>query len=276
MISTIHNILVLGGTTEASALALALAERSERATLSYAGRVAQPRAQPIAVRVGGFGGVAGLVRHLQDEGVTHVVDATHPFAARMSVNAVAACAQAGVSLLALTREPWKPGPGDRWQTVADLPAAAAALGGAPQRVLLALGRMHLATFAVQPQHHYILRLVDAPEEPPPLPQHTIIVARGPFDEASDIALLSTHRVDLVVCKNAGGSGAQAKLHAARALGLPVLMVARPPLPARHEVRHVAEVLQWLDHGVGSRRDGSGEPVHGATPVATSGGAERGV
>ena len=270
-----RNILVLGGTTEASALALALAERGERATLSYAGRVAQPRAQPIAVRVGGFGGVAGLVRHLQDEGVTHVVDATHPFAARMSANAVAACAQAGVSLLALTREPWQPGPGDRWQTVADLPAAAAALGGAPQRVLLALGRMHLATFAVQPQHHYILRLVDAPDEPPPLPQHTIIVARGPFDEASDIALMRAHRVDLVVCKNAGGSGAQAKLQAARALGVPVLMVARPPLPARYEVRHVAEVLQWLDHGDNSGR-GSSQPVHGETPAATSGGAERGV
>ena len=244
--------------------------------LSYAGRVTQPKAQPIAVRVGGFGGSAGLARYLQDEGVTHLVDATHPFAACMSANAVAACAQAGVPLLALTRAPWQSGPGDCWQTVADVPAAAAALGGPPQRVLLALGRMHLATFAAQPQHHYILRLVDQPDALPPLPQHTTIVARGPFDEASDIALMREHQVDLVVCKNAGGSGAQAKLQAARALGLPVLMVARPPLPARHEVTRVAEVLAWLDQGDSTVHDNSTrnsvEPAHAAPSRAT----ERGV
>lgn len=262
---------MLGGTTEASALALALAERSERATLSYAGRVAQPKAQPIPVRVGGFGDVAGLVRYLQDNGVTHLVDATHPFAARMSAHAVKACAQAGVPLLALTREPWRPGPGDRWQSVADLPAAVEALSGSPQRVMLALGRMHLAIFAEQPQHHYILRLVDEPEVLPPLPHHTTIVSRGPFGVTGDIALMREHRVDVVVCKNAGGSGAQAKLEAARALGLPVLMVARPPLPARHEVTQVAEVLQWLDQANGRLHDSS-ESIH----AITSRGAERGV
>lgn len=266
-----RNILILGGTTEASALALALAERGERAVLSYAGRVAQPKSQPVAVRVGGFGGVTGLVRHLRDEGVTHLVDATHPFAATMSGNAVAACAQAGIPLLALTRDAWRPGLDDRWQTVADLPAAAAALDGPPQRVMLALGRMHLALFAVQPQHHYILRLVDEPEVLPLLPHHTVIVSRGPFDVAGDTALLGEHRVDIVVCKNAGGTGAQAKLQAARALALPVLMVARPWLPARHEVTRVTDVLQWLDHGSSGIEQGDAH-VH----CATSRGAERGV
>ena len=247
-----RNILVLGGTTEASALARALAEQGERATLSYAGRVAQPGAQPIAVRVGGFGGVIGLVHHLQASHVTHVVDATHPFAARMSSHAIAACQQLKIPMLALTRDAWQPGPGDRWQSVADLPSAAAALSGPPQRVMLAVGRMHLATFAAQPQHHYILRLVDEPDVRPPLPHHTTIVARGPFDMAGDIGLLREHRVDIVVSKNAGGSGAQAKLQAARTLGLPVLMVARPQLPARQEVTGVADVLAWLamaDSGV---------------------------
>jgi precorrin-6A/cobalt-precorrin-6A reductase len=243
-----RNILVLGGTLEASALALALAELGEHAVLSYAGRVAQPKAQPIAVRVGGFGGVPGLVRYLRDEGVTHLVDATHPFAAQMSGNAIAACTQAGVPLLALTRAPWQPGPGDRWTKVVDLAAAVAALSGPPQRVMLALGRMHLATFAAQPQHHYILRLVDAPDSLSPfLPQHTAIVSRGPFDVAGDAALMREHRVDVVVCKNAGGTGAQAKLHAARGLGLPVVMVARPLIPARQEVTRVDQVLQWLSH-----------------------------
>ncbi len=244
-----RNILVLGGTLEASALARALAERAalgDRAVFSYAGRVADPNAQPIPLRVGGFGGVPGLLRHLRDEGVTHVVDATHPFATQISGNAIAACAQAGVPLVALTRPPWQPGSGDRWQMVADLPAAAAALSGPPRRVFLAVGRTHLAAFAVQPQHHYVLRLVDAPQSPPPLPQHTVIVSRGPFDVAGDTALMREHRVDVIVCKNAGGIGAQAKLHAARSLGLPIVMVTRAVVPTRHEVTSVAAVLQWLD------------------------------
>ena len=257
----------MGGTTEASALAGALAEQGDCATLSYAGRVAQPGAQPITVRIGGFGGVPGLAHYLQSNEVTHVVDATHPFAARMSCHAVAACEQVGVPLLAFTRDAWHPGHGDHWQSVADLPSAATALSGPPKRVMLAVGRMHLATFTCQPQHHYILRLVDEPDGLPPLPHHTTIVARGPFDVAGDIALLRKHRVNIVVCKNAGGSGAQAKLHAARTLGLPVLMVRRPLLPARQEVTCVADVLKWLQR------------THGCEPVAhlsTSRGAERGV
>lgn len=258
---------MLGGTTEASALARVLAERGERATLSYAGRVAQPTAQPIAVRIGGFGGVDGLAHYLQSHGVTHVVDATHPFAARMSCNAIAACKRVGVALLAFTRDAWQPGDGDRWQTVADLPAAATALGGRPKRVLLAVGRQHLAVFAAQPQHHYILRLVDAPDALPPLPQHTTIVSRGPFSVANDTALLQQYRVDVVVSKNAGGSGAQAKLDAARALGLPVVMVMRPALPARRELTGLADVLAWLNNTGCGARD---------THLITACGAERGV
>ena len=257
-----RHILVLGGTLEASALSRDLADRGERAVLSYAGRVARPRAQPVAVRVGGFGGAAGLAKHLREHAVTHVVDATHPFAARMSANAVAACADTGVPLLALTRPAWRPGPDDDWTLVPDLGAAVAALDGPPRRVLLALGRMHLAEFAARPQHHYVLRLIDPPEAPPPLPRHTVVVARGPFDVSGDIDLLRAHGIELVVCKNAGGTGADAKLRAARELGLPVLMVARPPLPARREVARVADVLAWLDD----------TPRHAGTPR----GAERGV
>lgn len=212
----------------------------------------QPKTQPIAVRIGGFGGVPGLVRYLHEHGVTHIVDATHPFAAQMSGNAITAAAQAGVPLLALTRPPWHPGPGDRWQPVADISAAVAALDGAAKVIMLALGRMHLAEFEAQPQHHYILRLVDAPASLPPLPQHTIVVSRGPFDVEGDTALMRQYGVDLVVAKNAGGTGAQAKLLAARSLGLPVVMVERPVIAVRREVGSVAEVLQWLDHSESPR------------------------
>jgi len=241
-----QSLLILGGTTEASALARVVASRGIRAVFSYAGRVGAPRAQPLPVRVGGFGGVDGLVAYLRANAITHVIDATHPFAAQMSSHAVQACNIVGIPLAALTRPAWVPTKDDQWRDVADMDAAVAALEGAPKRVFLALGRMHLAEFAAQSQHHYLLRLIDAPDATP-LPNCEVVVARGPFNVEGDIALMRHHKTELVVCKNAGGSGARAKLDAARNLGLPVLMIARPVLPQRTEMTNPAEVLQWLDH-----------------------------
>lgn len=207
--------------------------------------MARPKAQALPLRVGGFGGVAGLATYLRDHAITHLVDATHPFAAQMSAHAVAACGFTGTRLLALTRAPWVAGPGDNWTQVPDIAAAVTALDRPRETVMLALGRMHLAAFAPQPQHRYILRLVDPPEGPLPLPDATVIVDRGPFTLAGDVALMQSHGVQRVVCKNAGGTGAQAKLEAARARGLPVVMIGRPVLPARTEVTSVPEVLDWI-------------------------------
>jgi precorrin-6A/cobalt-precorrin-6A reductase len=245
--SAMAKVLVLGGTSEATALAQLLAAQGVAATLSYAGRTQAPRAQPVPVRLGGFGGVAGLAAYLRDEGVTHLVDATHPFAAQMSAHAVAAAQAAGVPLVALTRPAWQAQPGDAWTRVPDMAGAVHALAGPARRVLLALGRMHVALFAAQPQHHYVLRFIDAPEVPPPLPHHSVIMARGPFTLEGDLALLRDHAIDLVVCKNAGGHAAQAKLLAARALGLPVIMIDRPALPPRREVHDPRAVLDWIAH-----------------------------
>lgn len=230
---------------EASALCRALAEAQIPATLSYMGRVERPKPQPIPVRIGGFGGVPGLTTWLHEHAVTHIIDATHPFAAQMSTNAVQAAAQTGTPLLALTRPPWQAGPGDTWQNVADIPAAVAVMSGPARRVMLAIGRMHIAEFAPQPQHHYLLRLVDAPTEPPPLPHHSIVVDRGPFSTARDIELMRDHKIDLVVSKNAGGKGSISKLEAARELGLPVLMIDRPQLPPRATTHSVEGALEWL-------------------------------
>ncbi len=201
----------------------------------------------MAVRVGGFGGVAGLVEWLQVKRVSHLVDATHPFAAQMSAHAVAAAAQAGVPHLALTRPAWAAETADRWTRVADIPAAVAALAGGPRRVMLALGRMHVDAFAAMPQHRYLLRFVDPPRTAIALPGHRLVVDRGPFTVEGDLALLRREAIELLVCKNAGGSGAQAKLIAARTLGLPVVMIDRPPLPDRVEVHDVAAVLHWIGH-----------------------------
>jgi precorrin-6A/cobalt-precorrin-6A reductase len=181
-----------------------------------------------------------------------VIDATHPFAAQMSVHAVAACAQAGLPLCAFERAPWAAQKGDRWQHVESLEAAVAALPQAPARVFLAIGKQHLQPFSAAPQHHYLLRLVDPPEGPLPLPDAKAVIARGPFTIQGDTELLRSNFITHIVAKNAGGSGAEAKLHAARALDLPVILIDRPALPARDSRATLAGVLDWL-------------AAHGATP-----------
>lgn len=239
-------------------MARALADAGVDAVYSYAGRTEAPVAQPLPVRVGGFGGVAGLAEYLRAEGISHVIDATHPFAAQMSRNAVEACAGAAVPLVALEREPWQAGPGDRWAHVPDLAGAVVALGDAPRRVFLAIGRQTLDAFTVSPQHQYLLRLVDPPTEPLPLPRAEAVIARGPFDAAGDLALLKNHRIEVIVAKNAGGAGAEAKLIAARELGLPVILIDRPVVPDRRIARTVAEVMAWLDIQATAHRTLRGE------------------
>lgn len=201
------------------------------------------------MRVGGFGGVEGLRHYLRDTGTTHVVDATHPFASQMSRNAIAACNAEAVPMVALARPAWRPVPGDNWKIVPDMAGAVAALDRPAARVMLAIGRMHLSEFAANPQHRYLLRLVDPPAAPLSLPRATVIKDRGPFSLKGDLALMREHRIELVVSKNAGGTAAIAKITAARELGLPVIMIDRPAIPARDEVDSVDGVLAWLrDHG----------------------------
>lgn len=236
-------ILVLGGTTEAGALARLLADAGTDAVYSYAGRTGAPASQPLPTRVGGFGGVHGLADYLRAQGISHVVDATHPFAAQISGNAVAACTSTSVPLIALQRPAWTPAKGDRWTCVPDIEAAVAALPNDPATVFLAIGRQSLEPFAGRP-HRYVLRLVDRPDASP-LPGATVIVDRGPFTVDGDTALMRDHGVTHVVAKNAGGEGARAKLAAARALGLPVIMVDRPTLPPRRLAASVDEVMAWL-------------------------------
>lgn len=241
-------ILLLGGTQDARRLAEALSRARLDAVYSLAGRTADPAALPLPVRVGGFGGAQGLAEWLRAGGVRAVIDATHPFAARISANAVAAAQATGIPLIALERPPWRAGPGDRWTVVPDLDGAVAALPDHPARVFLAIGRQHLAGFAARPQHRYLLRLVDPPGADLPLPGATAIVDRGPFTVQDDLALMRREGVQIVVARNAGGTGASAKIAAARHLGLPVVMIDRPVLPPRLAADRVDKVMDWL-HGI---------------------------
>ena len=238
-------VLLLGGTTEAGHLAQALADAGVDAVYSYAGRTDHPALPPIPHRIGGFGGVEGLAAWLRAERITHVIDATHPFAAQISRHAVAACAALTVPLIGLVRAPWTAVPGDRWTAVPDLAAAVAALPEAPANVFLAIGRQEAAAFAAAPRHRYLLRLVD-PDKVAALPDATTIIARGPFTTGGDLALMRTHAIQIIVARNAGGDGARAKLDAARALGLPVILIDRPACPAgRVTAATLAGVIDWL-------------------------------
>lgn len=226
------HLLLLGGTTEARRLAETLKDvPGLRVTLSLAGRTENPAPQPVPARVGGFGGVEGLEAYLKAEGIGAVVDATHPYAARISAHAAAACGTAGVPLLALRRPAWARQAGDRWREMAAVPAAVAALKAQrPRRVFLALGRNEVRAFEAAPDHAYLVRSVDPIDPPLNVREAHYIVARGPFDEAGDGALLKAHRIDLIVSKNSGGAATYGKIAAARALGIPVMLMARPELP----------------------------------------------
>ncbi len=247
-----RRILILGGTTEARQLAERLAGRADlEVTVSLAGRTADIVTHPVPLRVGGFGGAEGLAEHLRREGVTLLVDATHPYAEVISRNAITAAGAAGVPLVALRRRPWKPEADDRWTTVSDVGGAIAAIGEAPRRVFVALGRQEVAAFEAAPQHAYLIRSIDPVEPPLALPRATYVVARGPFDERAEQALLAGHAIEVIVCRNSGGAAAYGKIAAARALGIAVIMLDRPELAETRSVEAVDEAVTWIDHAIAS-------------------------
>jgi precorrin-6A/cobalt-precorrin-6A reductase len=234
-------ILVLGGTAEARELAAALHAHGVEVTTSLAGRVSRPRLPAGAVRIGGFGGPESLAAWLRAHGVRAVIDATHPFAERISASAAAACAAAQVARLRLERPGWSARPGDRFTWVDDLDAAARRLR--EERVFLTTGRQGLSAFAGVAGAWFLIRCVQAPDPPLP-PGHELILDRGPYTVAGELALIDRHRIDLLVTKDSGGAMTEAKLDAAQLRSLPVIVVRRPPRVPGETVATVADALSW--------------------------------
>lgn len=222
-----ETVLILGGTGEAVTIAKELtAEHPDwRVITSLAGRTTEPEPVEGEARIGGFGGVAGLADYLRRERVTKLIDATHPYARRISANAKEAAALAGVPLDVRVRPPWARQAGDDWRDVASEADAAAAIPSGA-RVFLALGSQHLAPFEARRDAHFIVRMVDPPASPLPLAGHTIVTGK-PGDATAEAALLRDHAITHIVCRNSGGDGAYGKIEAARALRIPVIMIARP-------------------------------------------------
>lgn len=245
-------LLVLGGTAEARALAAACVDAGHTVRSSLAGRVADPLLPVGDVRVGGFGGVAGLVEHLEVEGYDAVVDATHPFAATISAHAAEACSRAGVAHLVLRRPGWPVDPA--YDVVAGHAAAARAVSG---RVFLTIGRQEVAAYAGS-DAWFLIRAIEPPEGPVPA-RHELLLARGPFTVEDEVALMADRAIDVLVTKNSGSPATAAKLEAARRLGVRVVMIDRPPLPPGVEsVATVDAALGWLTRHSGSHLRGVSE------------------
>jgi precorrin-6A/cobalt-precorrin-6A reductase len=236
-------VLILGGTAEARALAAGLHDAGIDVVSSLAGRVARPRLPAGAVRIGGFGGPGALATWLREHDVGAVVDATHPFAQRISASAAQATAAGAVPLLRLERPGWTAGPDDRWTWVDDLAGAArAAAGSGARRVFLTSGRQGLDAFAAL-DAWCLIRCVDPPDGPLPR-AHQVLLDRGPYSLEGERALLATHAIDLLVTKDSGGEHTAAKLRAAREAGIGVVVVRRPPRPRVPTVHAVADAAAW--------------------------------
>ncbi|RDE09977.1 cobalt-precorrin-6A reductase [Pelagibacterium lacus] len=235
-------ILILGGTGEARALAAALVARGHEVTTSLAGRTSAPSLPAGAVRSGGFGGAEGLAAYLAAQRPHLVIDATHPFAARISANAAAACRRTGTPLVRLERPAWSAPPDHPWIEVATIEAAAAILPSGATG-FLSIGRQELAPFFSRPDCRFVARMIEVPSGLPA--DWTAIAARGPFSRDDERALFSARGITHLVSKNSGGDQTHAKLDAAADLGIAVIMVARPPLPPVRSFSSVAALLADL-------------------------------
>jgi len=243
-----YRILILGGTTEARHLAELLAERPEfETTISLAGRTEAPKPLPVPTRIGGFGGASGLADYLVEQKIDLMIDATHPFANQISANAAKAAQASGVPVFALCRPGWVRQAYDRWISVGSVAAAVIALGQAPRRVFLSIGRQEAHRFSTAPQHSYLVRSVDPVEPPLKLPDCRYILATGPFTAEGETDLFRFNRIDTLVTKNSGGLATYGKIEAARALGLAVIMIERQVPPGIRTVHDAEAALELVDH-----------------------------
>ncbi len=254
-----HRILILGGTSEARALTDILAGRGGLdIILSLAGRTKNPLPYATQMRIGGFGGAQGLATFLREQRIDALVDATHPYATQISMNAIAAADAAGVMRVRLQRPEWRAIEGDTWLDVGSVAEAAASIGAKPRVVFVALGRQELAPLIAAPQHRYIIRSVDPVTPPLNVPDARYILARGPFRQSAEYEMLAEHNVDCMIAKNSGGDATYGKIAAARALQIPVLLIRRAPLFDAFSVDDVDRAVALIDHGLSNPLRDRGE------------------
>lgn len=237
-------LLLLAGTGEARAIADVLAAERIPALASLAGATRQPAGLAIPTRIGGYGDAAGFRDYLRRAGISALLDATHPFAARISHRSFAIATELGLPCAQFLRPPWQPGPEDNWVMLgSDVEAACHIPSGST--VFLATGRQTLKNYANLKDRRLICRVIDQPDRPFPFPDGEYRVGRPPFSVEEEVALFRDLGVDWLVVKNAGGAASRSKLDAARRLEIPVAMIRRPSQPEATRLETVAEALDWV-------------------------------
>ncbi len=245
----VKHLLILGGTAEARELARRVAitiGKKVRVTTSLAGRRAKAPALPGDVRIGGFGGIGGLVDYLSENAVDFVIDATHPFSAVISDHANAAATTAGVPRLQLFRGLWQLPPAAKWIEVDDLTDAARDLPRFARRVFLTTGVRGLEAFSGLDDIWFLVRLMDPPVEPPPLTQHQLITGKPPYKFKDERAILANHNIDTLVTKHSGGDGTAAKVFAAAEAGVKIVLIRRPPPEPGPMAETVDDAFAWIE------------------------------
>ncbi|SMX31416.1 cobalt-precorrin-6A reductase [Octadecabacter ascidiaceicola] len=237
-------VLLLAGTSEAKRIAWGLTDTGIKVIASLAGATRSPEPMPIPTRIGGFGGEEGFRAFVNAKGVSAVLDATHPFAEHISNRTARVCSELGLPYAQLVRPVWTPETGDNW-TAIDAPTDAAALIPEDAVVFLATGRQTLADYADLEGRRVLCRLIDPPTAPFPFEGGEFVIGRPPFSPRSEAQLFQALGVTHLVVKNAGGEGGRAKLDAARALNIPVLMLKRPAMLAGTQLSNVPEALAWV-------------------------------
>ncbi|QLE55811.1 cobalt-precorrin-6A reductase [Nostoc sp. TCL26-01] len=239
-------VLILGGTGDAAELMARVSNITGiEAIASLAGRTRKPTLPSGKVRVGGFGGVSGLVEYLRQLQVDVLIDATHPFAQQISENAARAAQEASIPRLMLIRRPWERVSGDRWLEVESNIAAASVLENQAKRVFLTVGRQELSAFAYLQNIWFLMRMIDPPDADALVPPGMILCDRGPFALEDEKQILIQHNIDTIVSKNSGGDATYPKIIAARELGIQVVMVNRPAVPPGEQVADVDSAVKWL-------------------------------
>ena len=215
-------------------------------TISFAGRVKFIKNNSLNSRIGGFGGVSKMSAWIIDNKISHVVDASHPFASEISLNVFNACILKKIPLIRLTRKSWEQSKNDKWINVKDYKEAANLLEREQKRVFLSIGRLNLNKFEICKQNFFLLRVVEELKEAPCFPNYFTLVSKGPFNLSQEIDLLNKFKINIIVSKNSGGAATKAKIEAARLLNLPVIMIARPNLPNIKEVLTIEDAYKWIN------------------------------
>jgi precorrin-6A/cobalt-precorrin-6A reductase len=239
-------LLILGGTGDAAQLAAQAVNLPQLEVIStLAGRTTSPAPVASTVRIGGFGGEAGLVEYLREMKIDLLIDATHPFAAQISKNAAQAAHEVGIPWLMLIRPAWEKLPEDDWIEVESIEAAVTAIPATAERIFLTIGRQQLAPFASLIDRWFLMRSIDPPAPDIQLPPGKLLLDRGPFNIAQERQLFQDNRIQSIVSKNSGGDATYAKIIAAREMNIPIVMIQRPIAAAGDKVVDVSGALEWL-------------------------------